>query len=75
VVDDATGAPIVFEAGTQVQTQFRQGTPDPEDPPVTFPVGTVEGTFPEWTIRIDDGGAAHLPRNDDLVLTITATPR
>jgi PKD repeat protein len=75
VVDDAAGAPIVFEAGTQVQTQFRQGTPDPTDPPVTFPVGTVEGSFPEWTIRIDDGGAAHLPRNDDLVLTITATPR
>jgi PKD repeat protein len=75
VIDDATGAPAVIAAGTRVQTQFRQGTPKPEDPPMTFPVGTIEGTFPQWTIRIDDGGAAHLPRNDDLVLRITATPR
>jgi PKD repeat protein len=77
VIDDASGAPAVIAAGTQVQTQFRQGTADPGDPAVGFPSGMLEGAFPSWTIRIDDGGnPTGTPGFDNnLVLTVTATPR
>lgn len=73
---DASGAPFVFEAGTQVQTRFTQGTGiDPGDPIPGPPEIRPEGAFPEWTLHIDDGGAPGLPRNDDILLTITATPQ
>jgi PKD repeat protein len=76
VVDDATGAPIVFEAGEQIVTQFRQGTAGPGDPTPGFPAARLEGTFPNWTMRIDDGGAPGPgePDYNDLVLAIQATP-
>jgi PKD repeat protein len=73
VVDDATGAPIVFTAGTQLVLQFRQGTgtPTPGAPAANF-----EGTYPTWIINIDDGGnpgAPGEPDFGDLVLTVQAT--
>jgi PKD repeat protein len=77
VVDDATGAPIVFESGEQIVTQFRQGTADPGDPAVGFPAGRLQGGFPFWTISIDDGGNPTGPGEPDfgdLVLEIQATP-
>jgi PKD repeat protein len=75
VVDDASGAPIVFAAGTQVVFQFRQGDADPTDPPVGTPAARLEGTFPTWTLRIDDGGNPTGPGEPDfgdIVLTIQA---
>jgi PKD repeat protein len=73
-VRDATGAPAVIEAGTQIQTQFRNTTtPTPGNPAIR-----LEGTFPTWTMRIDDGGNPGGPGEpdfDDIVLTIQATPR
>jgi PKD repeat protein len=64
----------VFEAGTQVQTRFTQGTGiDVGDPIPGLPEIRLEGAFPEWTLRIDDGGAPDQPRSDDIVLTVTAT--
>ena len=74
---DATGAPMVFEAGTQITTRFTQGVPDAGDPPVGTPAINVEGTFPTWILNIDDGGnagGAGEPNFTDLVLTMEATP-
>jgi PKD repeat protein len=62
-----------FNAGTPILTRFRQGTAGAGDPVPGPPQITLDGTFPNWTMRIDDGGAPALPRNDDIVLTITAT--
>jgi PKD repeat protein len=62
-----------FNAGTTIQTRFTQGAADPEDPRPGPPEIRIDGAFPEWTLRIDDGGAPDLPRNDDIVLTVTAT--
>jgi PKD repeat protein len=75
VVDDATGAPIVFPAGTQVVVQFRQGTADPGAPPLGSPQARLEGGFPNWRITVDDGvtGPGE-PDFGDLVLDIQSTP-
>ena len=64
-----------FEAGTQIQAQFTQGTPTtpPPTPPVA-PQIRVEGSYPEWTLSIDDGGTGpNEPDFNDIVLTVTAT--
>jgi PKD repeat protein len=67
--------PIPFAAGSQMQVRFTQGTGlDAGDPTPQPPQVTLEGSYPEWTLRIDDGGAPALPRNDDIVVTVTATP-
>lgn len=64
-----------FEAGTQIQARFTQGTPTtpPPTPPVA-PQIRVEGSYPNWTLSIDDGGTGpNEPDYNDIVLTVTAT--
>jgi PKD repeat protein len=63
-----------FEAGTQIQARFTQGTPTtpPPSPPVA-PQIRVDGTFPDWTLNIDDGGTGpNEPDFNDIVLTVNA---
>jgi hypothetical protein len=63
-----------FEAGTQIQARFTQGTPTtpPPTPPVA-PQIRVEGTYPDWTLSIDDGGAGpNEPDFNDIVVTVHA---
>jgi PKD repeat protein len=65
-----------FAAGTQIQAEFTQGAGDPDDPPHGPPAIRVDGTFPTWTINIDDGGQVGLPGEpdfNDIVLTAQAT--
>jgi PKD repeat protein len=76
IVTDAGGAPLVFEAGTVLTLRFTQGTAGPTDPPTGDPGIQVDGTYPTWTLNIDDGGAAGTdgePDFDDAVLSVQAT--
>jgi len=73
---DAGGLPLVLPAGTQLAIQFRQGTGDPGDPATGDPGIQVEGNYPNWTLRIDDGGNAAAPGEpdfDDAVVSVQAT--
>ena len=64
-----------FDAGVQIQAEFTQGAGGPDDPPKGPPAILLEGTYPTWTIKIDDGGVPEQPRDfDDIVLTAQATP-
>jgi PKD repeat protein len=77
VAKDATGAPLVLEAGTSMALLFNQGTADVGDPATGDPGIQVSGTFPSWTLNIDDGGNAGAlgePDFDDAVISVTATP-
>jgi hypothetical protein len=63
-----------FEAGTEIQARFTQGTPTtpPPTPPVA-PQIRVEGTYPDWTLSIDDGGTGpNEPDFNDIVLVVHA---
>jgi PKD repeat protein len=63
-----------FDAGTQLQAQFTQGSEDPTDPPKGPPATQVDGSFPDWTIKFDDGGLPSAPRDfNDIVLAVHAT--
>jgi hypothetical protein len=65
-----------FEAGTEIQARFTQGTPTtpPPTPPVA-PQIRVEGTYPEWTLSIDDGGTGpNEPDFNDIVIRVNAVP-
>jgi PKD repeat protein len=65
-----------FDAGTQIEAQFTQGVGGPDDPPRGSPAIEVTGTFPTWTINIDDGGDPTGPGEpdfNDIVLTVQAT--
>jgi PKD repeat protein len=76
-VTDATGAPLVFEAGSQLPIRFTQGLADPADPTPGDPGIQVDGTSPSWTLNIDDGGnpgGGNEPDFDDAKLSVTATP-
>ncbi|MDQ3222068.1 MAG: PKD domain-containing protein, partial [Gemmatimonadota bacterium] len=76
-ITDANGFPLVFEAGTPLALQFNQGTPGPNDPPTGDPGIKVTGSYPNWTLNIDDGGAPGTPGEpdfNDAVLTVQATP-
>jgi PKD repeat protein len=73
VINDPTGAPMVFAAGTQLPVRFTQGTGTPTP---GAPAGKVEGTYPNWTLKFDDGGnagGAGEPDFTDVVLTVQAT--
>ena len=73
---DAAGLPLVLEAGTQLAIRFEQGTKDPEDPPSGDPGIEVNGTSPNVTLSIDDGGNAGAggePDFNDAVITVAAT--
>jgi PKD repeat protein len=63
-----------YDAGTDLVVQFRQGTAGPGSPAPGAPSANVGGTYPNWTIDIDDGGNPSEPPDfDDLVLTVEAT--
>jgi PKD repeat protein len=65
-----------FDAGTQLKFSFTQGEGAPDDPPRVPPAIRLEGTYPDWTISIDDGGNSGQPGEpdfNDLVLTAHAT--
>jgi PKD repeat protein len=65
-----------LDAGTQLTFKFTQGAGDPDDPPRVAPQIRLEGTYPDWTLAIDDGGNSTQPGEpdfDDLELTIHAT--
>jgi PKD repeat protein len=73
-VTDAAGAPMVFEAGAQLQILFTQGTGTPVP---GAPAARLEGTSPSWTISVDDGGNPTGPGEPDftdVVLAVQATP-
>ena len=76
IVTDAAGAPLVFEAGTPIALRLNQGTPGAGDPPTGDPGIEITGNYPNWTLNIDDGGAAGTPGEpdfNDAVLTVQAT--
>jgi PKD repeat protein len=60
-----------FEPGPLV-LKFTPGKAGQGDPTPGPSLITVDGSFPTWTLHIDDGGAPALPRNDDIVLTVSA---
>jgi PKD repeat protein len=61
-----------FDGGTSIVAKFTPGTAGPTDPIPGPSLIRVEGSFPKWTLHIDDGGAPALPRNDDIVLLVEA---
>jgi PKD repeat protein len=70
------GQPRIYPAGA-VQVRFTQGNADPGDPVPGFPAIRLEGSFPNWTLNIDDGGnptAQGEPDFDDIVVRVQATP-
>lgn len=75
-VRDSGGAPLVIPAGTVLSIRFTQGTADPTDPIVGDPGIEVDGSYPNWTLRIDDGalpGVAGEPDFNDAVISVSAT--
>jgi PKD repeat protein len=75
-VKDAAGAPLVLQAGTALGIRFQQGTPGPNDPPTGDPGIRLQGSFPRWTLNVDDGGAAQKPGEpdfNDAILLVEAT--
>jgi hypothetical protein len=49
---------------------------EPGDPPRVPPQIRIEGTYPDWTLSIDDGGNTGRPGEpdfNDLVLAVHAT--
>lgn len=75
-ITDAAGAPMVIAAGTPITLKFTGGTPGVGDPAAGDAGIQVDGTYPNWTLNIDDGGAAGTPGEpdfDDVVLAVQAT--
>lgn len=65
-----------LDAGSQLALRFFQGTPDPGDPATGDPGIRINGTYPNWTLNIDDGGNAGAqgePDFDDAVVLVQAT--
>ncbi len=65
-----------FDAGTQLTFKFTQGVGQPGDPERVPPQIRLEGTYPDWTLSIDDGGNTGRPGEpdfNDLVLAVHAT--
>jgi PKD repeat protein len=60
----------VFEAGTELEAQVISGSTEQEVAPALH----VEGSYPTWTLKFDDGEDAQPPEPDfnDLVITVTA---
>jgi hypothetical protein len=66
----------LYQAGTQARIWFRQS--DKANHPLNPPQGRLSGTYPNWTITIEDGdhpGAPGEPDFADLVLGVQATAR
>jgi PKD repeat protein len=75
-ITEANGTtPRVFDAGTQVQTRFTQGTAGEGSPTPGSPAIRLDGAWPTWTLNIDDGGSPGPgePDFNDIVLTANAT--
>lgn len=75
-VVDAAGAPLVFTAGTPIALKFTGGTPGVGDPPAGDAGIQITGNYPNWTLNVDDGGAAGTPGEpdfNDVVLGVQAT--
>ena len=75
-VVDAAGAPLVIAAGTPISLRFTGGNAGPGDPATGDAGIQIDGTYPNWTLNIDDGGAAGTqgePDFDDVVLAVQAT--
>jgi PKD repeat protein len=75
VLNDARTAPLVLEAGSTLPLRFHQG-PQGTNPPVSDPGIRITGSYPSWTLNIDDGGAAGTPGEpdfNDVVLRVDAT--
>ena len=73
----AGGTDMVVEAGTQLTVHFVRGTPGPEHPPASDPGIQVDGSSPDWTLNIDDGGLAGTagePDFNDVIIGVHATP-
>jgi len=71
---DNANAPLVIEAGTVVTIRFVQGTKGLADPPTGDPGIQISGSTGNWTLHIDDGGAAGTPGEpdfDDAVISVT----
>ena len=69
-----TGAQVLA-GGSILPLRFHQG-PQGTAPPISDPGIQVTGTFPNWTLNIDDGGAAGTagePDFNDVVISVTAT--
>jgi PKD repeat protein len=72
---DATGAPVLITGS--LRFRFQQGTASAGSPTPGAPAGHIEGTFPNWTISIDDGGNPSGPGEPDftdVIFTVTAAP-
>jgi PKD repeat protein len=77
IVKDGSGAPLVFQAGSQLGVQFRQGTPDQGDPETGDPGIRIRGSFPNLTMDVDDGGNAAAqgePDFNDAVVLVQQGP-
>jgi PKD repeat protein len=64
-----------FDAPTSLQAQFTQGSGKPTDPPKGPPAIRVTGSFPDWTLAIDDGGnlgGVGEPDFTDIILSVHA---
>ena len=75
-ITDATGGAQVFEQGSTLALRFTQGTADPGDPASGDPGIEIDGSYPGWTLNVDDGGNAGAqgePDFNDAVLSVTAT--
>lgn len=75
-ITDAAGAPLVIQAGTPIALKFTGGNPGANDPPTGDAGIKISGGYPNWTLNIDDGGAANTagePDFDDVVLSVQAT--
>ena len=71
LLDDA-GGNLTFAAASQLHVRFRRGTGTPAP---NSPAAQVVGSYPNWTINIDDGGDTTQARDfNDVVLQVTATP-
>ena len=71
-----TGAQILG-SGSTLPIRFHQG-PQGANPPVSDPGIQVTGSYPNWTLNIDDGGAAGTPGEpdfNDVVMSVVATPQ
>jgi PKD repeat protein len=68
---------FTYEAGSQVQIRFSQGTVDAGEPAPAAPAAQLTGSFPNWTINFEDGanpGGPGEPDFTDVVLQVEAIP-
>jgi PKD repeat protein len=75
-ISAGSSTPRVFEAGTVLKVRFTRGLLDADDPLASDPGIQVDGSSPNWTMNIDDGGLAGTegePDFNDAIITVEAT--